>query len=102
MIDITIGSVEEKIIKAVQKDYPITVDDLGDRLRISRHKLRFELFKLQSRGIVELDLLPDKTYIRLVRSDIRFIGRQHQETFIKRRRQKHMPADEPRDDTMYR
>jgi predicted ArsR family transcriptional regulator len=102
MIDITTGTLEEKIIKVIQEEYPLTIADLSDRIHVSRRKLRFELLKLHSKGIIELEPLPDKTYIRLLRSDIRFVGRQHQETFIKRRQSKYKSTDDSPDDTMYR
>ena len=102
MIEIATDTIEEKIIKTVQKDYPITISELSDKLHMSRHKVRFELLKLQSRGIIELEPLQDKTFIRLLRTDIRFVGRRHQETFLKRRRQRYKPADDTVNDTMYR
>jgi hypothetical protein len=102
MIEISTGTMEEKIIKAVQKEYPVTVADLCIHLHLSRHKLHFELVKLRVQGIIELEPLPDKTYVRLLRSDIRFVGRRHQETFIKRRRQKFRPPKDFSDDSMYR
>ena len=101
MIEITTDTIEEKIIKTVQKNYPSTIAELSDRLHMSRHKVRFNLLKLQSRGLIELEPIQEKTFIRLLRTDIRFVGRRHQETFLKRRRQKHKPVDDHVNDTMY-
>jgi len=102
MIEITTDTMEEKIIKTVQKNYPITIAELSDHLHMSRHKIRFELLKLQSRGLIELEPIQEKTFIRLLRTDIRFVGCRHQETFLKRRRQKYKPADDQVNDIMYR
>ncbi len=98
MIDITTGSIEEKIIRAVQERYPITLEELCRELHLSKDKMRFELRRLQSRGIVSLEPLPDATYIRLERHDIRFVGRRHQETFIKRKKQQPVAGDDDEED----
>jgi len=102
MIEIITGTMEEKIIRAIQEDYPVTVAELGRRLHLPPRRLDFELSKLQSRGLVGLEPLPDKTYIRLLRTDIRFVGRRHQEKFIKRRRRRYRTQEEPPDDPMFR
>ena len=48
MIEITSGTKEEKIIKILQKTYPITVTDLKERLHISKDNLIRILQKLQT------------------------------------------------------
>ena len=35
------------------------------------------------KGIVRLEPLPDKTYIRLIRQDFSFVGKKRQRKFIK-------------------
>ncbi len=102
MIEIKTGTMEEKIIKILQKEYPVTLEVLGKKLHISKKTVEFELFKLSSKGIVELEPLPDRTYIRLLRTDIRFIGRHHQEKFIKRKKMKVAEnGEENKDDIMF-
>ena len=83
MIEITSGTKEEKIIKILQKTYPITVTDLKERLHISKDNLIRILQKLQIKGILQLEPLPDKTFIRLKRHDFKFIGKKRQKKFIK-------------------
>ena len=83
MIEITNGTLEEQIIKLLQKFYPITVKDIKNKLNISEESVRRTLKKLQLKDIVQLDLLPDKTYVRLLRNDFSFIGRKQQKKFIK-------------------
>lgn len=97
MIDITTGTIEEKIIKTVQERYPLTMEELCRELHLSKEKMRFELHKLQSKGIVSLEPLPDATFVRLERHDIRFVGRRHQETFIKRKKREPTESDEEDD-----
>ena len=85
MIEITRGTLEEQIIKLLQKTYPITVNDVRQELHLSKNQILRVLQKLQVKGIVQLDILPDKTYIRLLRNDFSFIGKKRQKKFIKHR-----------------
>jgi len=85
MIEITVGTLEERIIKLLQKIYPITIKDIKNKLNISEEVIIRTLKKLQLKDIVQLDLLPDKTYIRLLRNDFSFIGKKQQKKFIKHR-----------------
>ncbi len=88
MIDIKIGTMEERIIKLLQKKYPITMKEIARKIGISMEKLRTEIIKLQKKGIVDIDILPDKTYVRLIRFDIRFLGERNQYKFIKKKKRK--------------
>jgi DNA-binding Lrp family transcriptional regulator len=83
MIEITIGTLEERIIKLLQKTYPITVKEIKNELNISENITFRSLKKLQVKGIVAFEPLPDKTYVRLLRHDFSFIGKKHQRKFIK-------------------
>ncbi|MEA2055682.1 MAG: HTH domain-containing protein, partial [Candidatus Thermoplasmatota archaeon] len=67
MIQITSGTMEERILKVLQKIYPITVSDLEKELHLSEKMILRVLKKLQTKGIVKLDQLPDKIFIRLLR-----------------------------------
>lgn len=84
MIEITTGTLQERIIKLLQKTYPITINDIKDRLNISKIVIERLLQQLQVKGIVKLDALPDKTYVRLLRHDFCFVGKKRQRKFIKR------------------
>ena len=85
MIEITNGTIQERIIKILQKTYPVTVDDINNSLNISKSMIERVLQQLQVKGIIQMDILPGKTYIRLLRNDFSFIGRERQKKFIKRR-----------------
>ena len=85
MIEITNGSFEERIIKILQKTYPITVEEIKKKLNISLDITFRTLKKLQMKGVVLLEPLSDKTYVRLLRHDFRFIGKKRQKKFIKHR-----------------
>ena len=77
MIEITAGTLEEHIITLLQKIYPVTITDLVRRLHVPRERVEWVLHKFQVKGIVKLEPLPDKTYIRLLRADFHIIGGKH-------------------------
>lgn len=74
-IEITQGSLEEKVIKRLLEVYPITLDQLKSDLGISERILMRTVKALVLRGIVELEEMPDKTFVRLQRKDFLFLGR---------------------------
>jgi transcriptional antiterminator len=85
MIEIVTGTLEEQVIKLLQKVYPVTIRDIENHLHLSGETIQRVLQKLQVKGIVQLEPLPDVTYIRLLRQDFRFIGKKRQKKFIKHR-----------------
>lgn len=101
MIEIVNGTLEEQIIKLLQKAYPITITDLEKKLHISRSNIIRTLQKLQVKKIVQLEPLPDKTYIRLIRGDFKFIGKKRQKKFIKHRSGKKKQEPGKYDGIMY-
>ena len=101
MIEIVNGTLEEQIIKLLQETYPITIADLEKKLHISRNMIIRVLQKLQIKGIVQLEPLPERTYIRLVRRDFRFVGKKRQKKFIKHRSGKKSQDPEKYDGIMY-
>ena len=88
MIEITRGTIDEQIIRILQKTYPMTVKELKIKLHLSKQQVIRVLNKLQVKGIVRLEPLPDKTYVRLLRHDFNFIGKKRQRKFIKHTRSK--------------
>ena len=83
VIEITKGTHEEHIIKMLQKTYPITTKDMAKELHLSKTMVERVLHQLQTQGIVQLEPLPDKTFVRLLRNDFKFVGKQRQRKFIK-------------------
>ena len=100
MIEITRGTIEERIIRILQKSYPITVKELQDKLHLSKNTVMRFLNKFQIKGIVELEPLPNKTFIRLLRKDFSFIGKKRQRKFIKHSSGKRQEKEDY-DGTMY-
>ncbi len=52
MIEIVNGTLEEQIIKLLQKTYPITIKDLEKKLHISRDMIVRVLQKLQIKNYI--------------------------------------------------
>ena len=94
MIEITSGTPEERIIKLLQKTYPITVEDIKENLNVSKPIILRVLQKFQMKGIVSLEPLSDKTYVRLLRHDFSFIGIKRQRKFIKHHSAKRQKTEE--------
>jgi DNA-binding transcriptional ArsR family regulator len=76
MIEIERGSLEARIIEVLLEVYPITVEELREEISLSEKMLERGLKRLQTRGIIALEPLSDKVYIRLLRRDFHFIGRK--------------------------
>jgi predicted ArsR family transcriptional regulator len=101
MIEITTGTLEERIIKLLKKTYPISVEDIKSELNVSKDMVLRTLKKFQMKGIVRLEPLPDKTYVRLIRHDFSFIGKKRQKKFIKHRTGKKKQDTTEYDGIMY-
>ncbi|HEC89368.1 MAG TPA: HTH domain-containing protein [Thermoplasmatales archaeon] len=101
MIEITVGTYEEQIIRILQEKYPITIEDLEKSLHLSRKTIDKTLYKLQIMGVIQLDPLPDKTYIRLLRNDFKFVQKKRQYKFIKHHRGKRIGITENEEDDNY-
>ncbi|HKZ48781.1 MAG TPA: transcriptional regulator [Thermoplasmata archaeon] len=68
--------------------------DLEFELKIPAERLLRTLKALQSRGIVDLETLQEKTFVRLLRQDFSFIGRQvTQRRRVKRTGDRGRPKD---------
>jgi predicted ArsR family transcriptional regulator len=59
-------SVESRIIELLKKQYPITIEEVQKSLRINPKIAERAILRLAGRGYIELERLPDKTYIRLL------------------------------------
>jgi hypothetical protein len=101
MIEIVNGTLEEQIIKLLQKIYPITISDIEKKLHVSRKMILRVLQKFQVKSIVQLEPLSNKTYIRLLRNDFSFIGKKRQRKFIKHHSGKKKQEPEDYEGIMY-
>ena len=101
MIEIKGGTLEEKIIKQLQKTYPITIKDLEKKVHVSRVRIIRVLQHFQVNGIVQLESLSDRTYVRLLRFDFKFVTKKRQRKFIKHRPGKKIYQASDDDSVMY-
>jgi len=84
-IEVLHGSLEERVLRYLLETYPVTTATLARDLRIPASRLGRVLKALALRGIVELEELPDKTFVRLLRQDFSFFGyKESQRKRIKR------------------
>ena len=60
------GSMEHRIIEYARQHYPLTTDELASALHVSDAAVEMELRRMESKGLVELDVLPDKVFVRLL------------------------------------
>ena len=98
-------TLEAKVIKLLMEGKPITLKEVARELHISERKIERVVKGLASRGIVEIEELPDKKYLRLKRSDISFHGTNpSQEKALKHKkskRQKNKKKENRSTDMMY-
>jgi len=94
-IEMDADSLEGRIIKLLMEGRPLTLKEVSDELKISVSRVERAVKGLASRGIVEIEELPDKKYLRLMRSDIKFHGTNPtQEEAIKKKRMKEKDDDD--------
>jgi len=94
MIQINKDSLEARILRFLMQNYPVTLKELSQELKIKESTLKPKLDELRKMGILEFDHLPDKTFIRLLRSDFNFVGiRPEQRRGLMKKFSKHKKED---------
>jgi len=63
---IQLSALEARIVRILVDWYPITVEELRDELSLRKDVLDRALRSLAIKGVIALEPLPDKTYIRLL------------------------------------
>ena len=56
--------------------YPVTIEEISQYLKAPRQRVENSLKILAAKGIVQLEPLPDKTYVSLASGDFRFKGKE--------------------------
>lgn len=74
MMEINKDSMEAKILKFLMENYPITVKELSKGIGVKGSTLKPILLELRRMRILDFDFLPNKTFIRLLRTDFSFVG----------------------------
>ncbi len=60
------SSLEHRVIAYASAHYPLTAGELAAALHVSDQRLMVELRRMEGKGLVELDILPDKVFVRLL------------------------------------
>lgn len=68
------NKLQERIIKILMKRYPITIDEIVNELGMRRDVVEKEIKKLEMEGVIALEILPDKIFVRLLRRDLMFFN----------------------------
>ena len=75
MVQVLATSPEAKLLKVLFERYPIDDLELSKRTGLDIMEVRRALNGMEGRGWVKLDRLPDRTFVRLLRKDFLFLGR---------------------------
>ncbi len=70
MKKVQVDPLEARILSILKDWYPITVEELRDELGVSRATLERSLKALMVKGVIQLEPLSDKTFIRLLVPEI--------------------------------
>src|SRR5512137_384755 len=69
-MSVQLSPLEARIVGILKDWYPITVEELRDELSLRKDVLERTLKSLVVKGIIVLEPLSDKTYIRLLNPEI--------------------------------
>ncbi|MDI6708370.1 MAG: transcriptional regulator [Candidatus Thermoplasmatota archaeon] len=103
MVKLKAGTLEERILKVLLSKYPITAEELQAQLAVREDTLERALSALQIKGIILLEPLQDKTFIRVTQTGIEFIGKSpSQRKALKRKKGKKKAVEKVKEsDVMY-
>ena len=97
---VQISALEARIVGILKDWYPITVEELRDELSQRRDVIERALKSLVVKGIIVLEPLSDKTYVRLVNPETDMTVEGRKKPKPKRVQQEPAPLDD--DSIMYR
>lgn len=75
MVQVLSTSPEAKLLKVLFERYPVDDIELSERTGLELREVRRILIGMEGRGWVKLDRLPDRMFVRLLRTDFLFLGR---------------------------
>ncbi len=58
-------SLEDRAMRIIADEYPITLEQLSRELHISIRRTELLVKRMEMKGIVTREILPDKVYLRL-------------------------------------
>ena len=98
-MNVKVDALQVRIIDILKDWYPITVEELKDELSLPSRVLERSLKALMVKGVIALEPLSDKTYIRLLSTDLIL---EKEGTGHKKAIPKPGQKGRPVDDIMYR
>jgi len=63
---------QERIIKILMNRYPLSIDEITKEIGMRKEVVEKEIKKLEIEGVIALDILPGKIFVRLMRQDFMF------------------------------
>lgn len=72
---IALDALETRVVALLRKRYPITVDEIREVLSIRLDTLNKTLRRLAAKGVLVLEPLPDKTFVRLLLPGVEVAGK---------------------------
>jgi predicted transcriptional regulator len=97
-MNIQVDALQARIIDILKDWYPITVEELRDELSLPSGVLERSLKSLMVKGVIALEPLTDKTYIRLLIPELVF---EREKSKKPRTRKKREPPKKTDDSLMY-
>ena len=89
-------TLEAQIIMLLLDKYELTVEELLEQFHLPPSRIERSLKGLEKRGILQIEEYGDITYLRLLRRDIRFVGRKvTQKRALKQRKSKSQQPSQP-------
>ena len=98
---VQVDALQARIISILKGWYPITVEELKDELALPTNVLERSLKGLMVKGVIALEPLSDKTFIRLLVPEL-IIDVDRTTAKKKRKRSRPVVEGEPDDSIMYR
>lgn len=98
---VQVDALQARILSILKDWYPITLEELKDELALPTNVLERSLKGLMVKGVIALEPLSDKTYIRLLVPEI-VIDVERTSPKRKKKRARPLPEREDGDSIMYR
>ncbi len=75
MVQVKANSIDGKVLRVLLERYPIDIKEVAVEVNLPIRSVERTIKAMEQRGWVQLEVLPDKTFIRMRRFDFSFIGR---------------------------
>ncbi len=109
MVQVKANSIDAKVLRVLLERYPIDIGEVAAEVNLPIRSVERTIKAMEQRGWVQLEVLSDKTFIRMRRFDFTFIGRddtqrkavKHKKKSKKKSKAKETLLRDDHDDIMY-